>query len=204
MAKIFVNNVGRIGVIREGGLPGIVKIDGWSASACLITRLGVAQRSNIQIQPALRNGIYVYAFGDGMGELQVGGVCFIGDICNGAQGAADGVQQALQFYARNRVAKTLTHVNVTIGRTPFSGFLVGVQLGTESAENRIFTWQLSFASLPNFEGLASGLSDEGPGAALTTTGASSSSSGFSLTSTGSGTGGRGRNNNGNTLAFLRG
>ena len=155
MSVLFTNNAGKVGVV-SGGLPAIVTVDGFRPTAVIITNIGVGQQANVQIQPSLKQTIYVYAFGDSMGIVRLGGMAFIAEICaGGRRPKSDGVAEIVKFYAANRVSRRLKHVNVTIGATVFSGFLMNMNAQTQDAEKRFFSWSMEIAALPNFDGLAS-------------------------------------------------
>ena len=157
MARLFVSNAGKVGVVAAGGLPAIITIAGFNPSAMIVTNVGFGQAANVQIQPSLQNTIFVYSFGDAMGAVRIGGIAFIAEMCAGGAGQrGDGVKELMEFYSANRVSRTLSHVNVTIGATVFSGFLMRMGARTQDAEKRFFTWELELAAIPNFEGLASG------------------------------------------------
>lgn len=159
MAKLFISNAGKVGRLTVGGLPAIVMVAGFSPTAAIITNVGIGQGSNVQIQPSLGASLYVYSFGDAMGSIRLGGMSFIAEVCSesgsgGIQG--DGVKELMEFYSANRVSRSLKHINVTIGATVFSGFLVKMQLQIQDPENRFFTWTMDIAAIPNFAGLAAG------------------------------------------------
>jgi len=158
MAKLFITNAGKVGKIMVGGLPAIVTVAGFSPTAAIITNVGVGQGANVQIQPSLAGSLYVYAFGDSMGSIRLGGMSFIAKVCSGGGGGSqkDGIKELMEFYAANRVSRSLKHINVTIGATVFKGFLLKMQMQIQDAENRFFTWTMDIAAIPNFEGLSAG------------------------------------------------
>lgn len=157
MGRLFVNNAGKVAVVKDAGLPAILAVAGFKSRAAMVAAVGLSQQCNVQIQPSLQESIYVYTFGDQMGSLRVQGMAFIGQRCgDGADGNGDGVEDVMKYYARYRVARTASHVNVTVGRTVFAGFLLGITIGTQEMGKRFFTYSLDFAALPNFDGLAGG------------------------------------------------
>lgn len=163
MARLFYDNAGKMAVIRGMGLPAVVSIAGaggvnFGGNGVIVTQIGLGQSANVQIQPSLRQSIYVYSFGDAMGSLQIGGMAYMGQRCDGGGGGqqVDGIADILRFYSTNRISVTGKHVTVAIGRTALSGFLMGVQAGNSDSENRLFNWSMSLAALPDFAGLGGG------------------------------------------------
>lgn len=162
--RMFYNNAGRLSVIKTDALPSLLKLGNFSSGVVLVTKVGLSQHANVQIQPSLKEAIYVYSVGDAPGELTIGGICFITDQQVGPAG--DGVADVLKYYAAHRVSKSLKHVNVAIGKTNLAGFLLAVTVGTGDPATRVFEWGLQMVALPNFEGLAAAAPGEGdPGSA---------------------------------------
>jgi len=162
MPSLFVSNAGKVGVVaNSSGLPAIIDIPGFTSAAVIVTSVGISQSSNVQIQPSLKNSIYVYSFGDNMGALHISGIAFIANMCGASSG--DGFKDMVSFYSANRVSRSLKHVNVTIGSTVFSGFVISMESSMAGAENRFFNWVINIAALPNFDGMAasSGSSSSG-------------------------------------------
>ena len=153
--KVFYDNVGRLAVVSGGALPAVISVPGLRANGVLLTQVSCSQAANIQIQPSLARAVFIYAYGDRVGQMKISGSAFVGQFCgDGGRGSAmDGANSILQFYATNRVSATIAPLVITIGKTSFSGFLHGVDLGTSDPTTRVFQWSMSLAMLPNFDGL---------------------------------------------------
>jgi len=148
MASIFMNNNGRLAVLRKGGLPALVQVENFDDSdQVLVNSMSVGFKSNLQIQPSLRKQIYVYSFGDQIGQLQLGGVAAADQLCEGGSGE-DGIGFLTNFYLQNRASSYGQHVNVTLGSVNFASFLTGLSVRLAGQEVRLLQWTMSFAALP--------------------------------------------------------
>ena len=157
MGRLFLDNAGKVSVIRGAGLPALVSVRGFRPQSAMVNSIGTGSQVNLQIQPSLKDSIYIYSFGDNMGSLEVRGTAFVGQFCRGSRRTpGDGVFEVMQYYAQNRASRRLQHVSVSVGKTVFSGFLLSCQIQTQQNNNRFFGWTLSFASLPNFDNLGGG------------------------------------------------
>ena len=153
MARLFAGNAGTVAVIRNTGVPALLRVQGFSYTSAFVNTIAVGHQCNVQIQPSLRQALYLYAFGDQMGTIKIQGTAFMGRLCEGrSRIQADGAANVFNFYAQNRIVKTGTPVLIGLGRTVLRGFLIGMQVATKDPINRIFTFELSFVAVPDFEG----------------------------------------------------
>ena len=103
MPDIIVSRPGRVKVVNAGeALPGRVSVRGFSPQAALISGLRTAQSTNQQFQPSLSDAIYLYVFGDLMGDLQVSGKA----MASCSSGPAHGIDDVFAFYKRRRVSSS--------------------------------------------------------------------------------------------------
>ena len=156
MAKLFAGNAGTVAVIKNTGSPALIKIADFTYSAALVTTIGASYDCNVQIQPSLKNSIYIYSFGDNMGSIQVNGIAFMGRVCEGGavRRNRDGVADVFEYYQKNRLSKKGAPVSIAIGSTVLSGFLISMSVSTKDVVNRFFTFTLNFAAIPPFSDLA--------------------------------------------------
>lgn len=102
----------------------------------IITQVGVVQNGNFQFLHTINSDIFVYVFGDRMSEMRIGGVSFAHECESGQNGADD----IFKTYDENRIAEKAEPLIITVGRTPFSGFLTGSQFGVSDAELMLGSW----------------------------------------------------------------
>jgi hypothetical protein len=118
-----------------------------ASARAIITQAAIQQSGNYQFLHTIGETIYVYIFGDKIGELRVSGVAFM-QSCgrSGAQGT--GMQQVLLEYERSKLSALASPVFVNFGDVPFRGFLTGMQLEVADAETNIGQWAFRFNTFP--------------------------------------------------------
>jgi len=113
----------------------------------IITSVGTSQGSNFQFMQTLQDNVYVYVFGDKLGELRVSGLVFAGK-CSG--GADSGFSKLLSYYTDNKVSnktKPGVPMQLTIGKTKFSAFLVNAQTSIDRPVEGLGQFTLSFVTV---------------------------------------------------------
>lgn len=127
MPDIFSSRAGYVAVITDPGgtiLPGRVSVDGFDPQSALIAGVNYNQKTNQQFSQSLDGSVYIYVFGDLMGDVEVEGVGF-GRTC---QGGAEGITEILNFYKNHRASKISTPITIQLGGETISGFLTALSL----------------------------------------------------------------------------
>jgi hypothetical protein len=102
---------------------------------------------NYQFLHTVNDFIYVYAFGDRVGELTVSGFGFV-KPCPGANSAK--LCNVYDFYQNNRI-KEKGDMSVTLGDCPnstFWAFLTGMRLEIQDPQTLVGQWSLRFHIVP--------------------------------------------------------
>ena len=159
MTVIFNNAPGR-GVALPSSLAAIplrLNIDGFHGPAAgggttgstqfsaVTTGVQVAYGSNHQFLHTCRNFIYVYVFGEKMGQFVVNGITFAGG-CN--DGGIDGLSGVLSYYRQKNLAATGKPVSVQLGAGSFRAFLTGAKVALQDPEKSIGTFTMVFNMVP--------------------------------------------------------
>ena len=110
----------------------------------LITKLNYGQRTNSQFQQSLDNTIYVYSFGDMMGDLTLAGLAFP----RSCEGNDNGVNRILSYYEENRVSKNVSTLQVTFASHVIKGYLVGINLSTLDPSSGLHNFTLLLKTIP--------------------------------------------------------
>lgn len=133
MPDIFNSAPGIVAVFTdEKIIPGQIKIQGFSPAAAMITGVDYDQSTNQQFQHSLDHAIYIYVFGDLMGNVTVSGRCFP-QLCDSD---VQGMAEVLEFYKTNRASVKSDPITVTIGSETITGYLTGLRIrGTNAAED---------------------------------------------------------------------
>jgi len=113
----------------------------------LITKVGLSNAGNFQFLHTMGNEVYVYVFGDRMGQIVLHGLSFQGDCTSG--GEEHGFDQVYDWYKANRVATKSEPVIITIGiRTRFHGFITSFTADAQDSQNMTIPFQVTVAILP--------------------------------------------------------
>lgn len=155
MPAFFTQPRGKVvRVVPSGGgpvMPFQIKMEGFSLGSgvlqarAIITQASIKHEGNYQFLHTLNETIYAYVFGDHMGILQIGGIAF-SSTCWGT--GTEGIQQVIQAYNNNRIAKAPKPCLVNFGATPYKGFLVGMDIDIAEAESQLGKWSFSFRTFP--------------------------------------------------------
>lgn len=106
----------------------------------IITSGGIVESGNFQFLHTVSDTIYAYVFGDRIGELRVGGVCFA-TTCGTNE---NGIQQVVQHYRANRIGRSGQTVQVSFGAISLRAFLTRMSLDITDSELNIGQWSFSF------------------------------------------------------------
>lgn len=120
-----------------------ITLSGGVFQRALIQQAVIEHQGNYQFLHSINHTIYVYVFGDRIGELRIGGTTFL--ACDRQHGMTD----VAAFYNAYRIASTGRPVAVAIGTIPaFSAFLTGIELSITDPENLLGTFSLRLAFFP--------------------------------------------------------
>lgn len=136
---------------KGSGSPKVLTIDDLP-SGIIITEFSLELSTNHQFLHALDRKIYLFPFGDRIGELTVTGMAFTGGYCSpGGQvkSAKDAMCGPLGYYMQNRVSgpKGLTPKKITISECapPFLGFVTGFRMAQQRTDVPIAQWIMRFS-----------------------------------------------------------
>lgn len=160
MPVIFSQNTGRVSAIPDavaagslslGNVNGTGGVISYAAHKTIITRIGLSAAGNFQFLHTIGNDVYVYVFGDRMGQIVIHGLSFA-QACPGEKQSATshGFELLYQWYVANRIAARKAPVNATIGiNTAFQGFVTALNGDVQDSLHRTIQFQLTIATLPN-------------------------------------------------------
>lgn len=157
MAAIFSHQRGSVvqvdGLVRSGVLPFAIRMGNMDIGGvanqetkAIITQAALVEEGNFQFLHTLAETIYVYVFGDRIGELRVSGIAF-SKLC----GADDetGIEQVIRNYRQNKLSTRGGPVIVAYGTsTPFRAFLTGMTTDISDPEQMLTQWSFRFNTFP--------------------------------------------------------
>ena len=162
MPIIFKNRPGSVVVLNDPALQCSTQLLGldpdiaFRTERSIITRVTISQQVNIQFLHTLGALVYVYVFGDRMGQISLSGLSF---ACECPGGVDLGAERMLLWYKRNRASKRKRPVRVTIGKSVIEGFVTQFTEDVVDPSLNLVQWGVTMMALPD---------DEGDGAALGT------------------------------------
>jgi hypothetical protein len=149
MADIFSNQRGRVVAVDSPGVPMSLFVEGWGGFfgfKSIITGMKIYSRVGVQFAHTLRDFIYIYVFGDRIGDMNISGISFFVG-CGG--GACHGLEYVNSWYLANRASQRASPVTVVLGcGTPYLCFLVDMTLDMNDPENLIGQFNLGLKVVP--------------------------------------------------------
>lgn len=148
MPAVFSPCVGAVAKIPGCDGDAIFKVDIKGASLTMpISGFALELNGNYQFLHTVNDFIYVYAFGDRIGELTVSGFGF-SQTCGNASSAK--IDNLFTFYNDNRISKKS---NLTVqlgegGNAIFWAFLTGMRVEVQDPQTGVAQWSLRFNVLP--------------------------------------------------------
>lgn len=169
MADIFSAQPGRVVAVTGNGLPLQIIVgnppignlpdssfrddsrsrDSFTNFRAIIQNLGIGGQAGVQFMHTLRDYIYVYVFGERVGEISVGGLAFHSG-CEDAYNplnTASGFERVLQYYQTFRATSYPLPLTVVIGTTlVFDAFLTRMSANIVNPETSLaqFAMQLDY------------------------------------------------------------
>lgn len=120
-------------------------VSGVDIMSCMITQATVSEQCNVQVLHTLGQHVFVYVFGDRVGDMGVGGLAYFD--CDG-QGN-HGVGNAIAWYRQNKVSNSGKRVSVTLGGTNFEGYLTSFRATAQRPEDALVEFFLGFKLIPD-------------------------------------------------------
>lgn len=155
MSTLFVTRRGQVVSFRDeafsGGMPLGLTMDNWDGFPTLqaiLTKVNGQSVGNFQVMHTLKRFIYVYVFGERVGELSISGLAF-SEVCN-REKSQTGIEDVNDYYKANCISETGKLITVTIGlNLLLRGFLVGFRHQAVDADQQLVQFDLSLLTIPS-------------------------------------------------------
>ena len=150
--KIFGSLPGTVVALdAPDGAQAVLRVDGLSSrETVLITGFGTNMSSNFQVQPALRDVVYLYTFGDRPGQAEISGLA----VWRTCAGASSGSTIVMQFYKSHRLSAANNSVRIAFGSAPptvVHGHLHDLTIESHNPEAGYAQFKMNFLLAPGFE-----------------------------------------------------
>lgn len=147
MAQIFSSNAGKVIALDvQDGMPAVLALEDFEKrDLILLTGLGIGYQANVQFMETLRDVVYIYSFGERMGEVEVQGLAFWQSCTQ----QASGFEQAYYYYRTKSVSQGQP-IKLFIGarRAVLSGYLKGITGQTADPQSGTTRFTYQIASVP--------------------------------------------------------
>jgi hypothetical protein len=143
-----IGTSGKATVIPGASTPAVISVAGLTSLGLAIVGVGFGQDANVQFMHALGKKVYVYAFGERMGTLEINGVAFY----RPCSGLSSSILEVLEFYKANSVSNRKTPLSVTIGGEGLTGFVKGVRTTFSDPTSGVVGFTIIMASMPEMWG----------------------------------------------------
>ena len=146
----------------------------FGSERALINSVGIQESANFQFMQTLGSDVYIYVFGDRIGQIQIGGLAFAAD-CQG--GGEHGAAKVRRWFNRRKLSSRVEPVDIVFGNAaePLTGYVTGWSAKVADIPSNLVSWTISMALIPERVDSSSGSS----GGSSSSSGGSSSSSGSS-------------------------
>lgn len=111
----------------------------------IVTRLTLAHQVNVQFLHTMGAHVFVYVFGDRIGQLTLSGLSF-SCVCD--RDGEVGPELMLDWYKDNRASKRPDPVKLTLGSTNIEGFVTGFNEDVVDPSTGLVQWGVSMLTLP--------------------------------------------------------
>jgi hypothetical protein len=150
MPSIFQSHAGALTRLPISSASALVTVDGLDAALnqgmLLATSLKLDRAQDVQYQKTLAKTIYAYAFGEGVGRMQLGGYVFFTDCASGSVNAA--IHDINAYYDANNIYARADPVMIAVGGSAFSAYLETLSIAIEENPFNFGAFNLLFSVLP--------------------------------------------------------
>lgn len=161
MPIIFEGPIGSVVQLDDPGVQCTMQLLGldpditFAAQRSIVTRVTLSQQVNVQFLHTLGALVYIYVFGDRMGQVSLSGLAF---SCGCPQDddvdTIDimGAELMLNWYRTNRASRRQLPTRVMIGNYVIEGFVTGFTEDVVDPSISLVQWGVNMMALPDDEG----------------------------------------------------
>lgn len=164
MSILFESNRGRVVQLDDPAASGrmnFLKVTpkiSYSSHFSIITRMTLSSQVNVQFLHTIGSHIYIYVFGDRIGQMTLSGLAF-SDACDA--GGRYGPEEILKWYRENKASRRQSPVQIMIGNTPVECFITNFNQDVVDPSTNLVQWTIAAATLPEDGGGGGGFAMAG-------------------------------------------
>lgn len=158
MTVFFSKSIGRVVRLIDPSVPCQTHFFGmggdkitFTEQRSIVTRLVCSQAVNVQFLHTLGSSVYIYVFGDRVGQITLSGLGFQNPCVGQSADSCDsmtGLEGMYKWYRKNRVAARKRPILVTLGSESLEGFVLDFNADVIDVANGLSQWQMQLATLP--------------------------------------------------------
>lgn len=110
----------------------------------IVTRMTVSEQVNVQFLHTFGRHVYIYVFGDRIGQVSLSGLAFNCSCDLGQSGA----ELMYAWYRTHKASKRQGPITVAIGTETIAGFVVGFTEDVVDPKSALVQWGVNLVTLP--------------------------------------------------------
>jgi hypothetical protein len=158
---LFSGPPGRVVAMKDPGVAGVLPaalvtpnpVIKFASQKAIITRLMIAQSSSYQFLHTLGGDLYIYVFGERVGNLTLSGMSFAVDCTSGDASGDDGVhgiEKMITWYKTNRLSTRSDPVTILVGKqTTLTAFVADFNADVVDQKSFLVAWTLDLMLVPD-------------------------------------------------------
>jgi hypothetical protein len=151
---LFEKNFGKVIALEEGVVAQLAvfttdpKIEYITENA-IITAMSLTEQTNSQFLTTIGGRVYIYNFGDKLGQFGISGVGFHNGKCDDEnKPEISGLEGTLAWYRKNKTSRRQTPITIAIGNIPIAGFIISYTGQITDTQSGLQQWAMSLYTLP--------------------------------------------------------
>lgn len=122
----------------------------FGSERALINSVGIQEAANFQFMQTLGSDVFVYVFGDRIGQVQIGGLAFAADCNPSSRATEHGAAKVRRWFNQRKLSSRVEPVNILFGNAtePLSGFVTGWSAKIADVPSNLISWTISMALIP--------------------------------------------------------
>lgn len=120
----------------------------FTEQASIVTRMTISEQVNVQFLHTLGAQIFIYVFGDRIGQISLSGLSFACG-CDDLASLNHGAELMYDWYKTNRTSKRELPLRLMLGDTPIEGFVTGFTEDVVDASTKLVQWGVTMMTLPD-------------------------------------------------------
>ena len=142
----ILSGPGKVAVLPDSDLPAFITVRGFPRARAMLNQVAMSQAVSLQIMRTLGQRVFIYGFGDNIGDLRISGVGFANRCISDYQ---TGFSDVFNYYLTNKVVPNNSTVMITLDNSStLLCYLVSVAFQVVHEEFRTVGFTMNFLVPP--------------------------------------------------------